>query len=565
MLTNLPVEKNGPVLQSTGTSNMKSSPFDRDTLMSLLDISHHPLLTEYALRCARRMGVRDSGKLLRLQWWTSWIGHPSLLAVLAMGVVGFLSVEIQIAAIHSAVSQARDSVSGSSSASAQHFQDAINSQLRDMSGDYATKSNTAVTAAQNEINDGLLGWVNMTTSTINSTLNEFTDGIAEVLNSTFANTPLFTPIQSFVGCILVNKILDVEKGLTWIQSHAHVTLPTVPPDTLLLNPSQTQALVQPAQEHIVGNKVSDTGVVSRLADTYLHGLERQGTLFLLLVVAYLVLALVGAAIAIFHPWIQKRGLRVERRRKKDSLAWPQATIQGGPRDFEQTTERNTHHSISKPMLPDVLSSYYQEQERREKALQAAAFDGVVRAKANRAYHGRSAPQVAQTMPEDPRGEACAPLSSTHHPQNPTIHVDSSEQEWMLAHTQAHESLLTMTAAPSRRSQCSVQAPPSSRLSSCSSSMHASRLGMRPGSTQHFPDRDMFADSARARKESTDHGGMVVFDARSAQRPTTEVNGTPRATFGSGMSGDNPFSVPDDVHLTRQFPQQSPASQHGHAF
>ncbi|PWN32179.1 uncharacterized protein FA14DRAFT_126849, partial [Meira miltonrushii] len=269
-------------------------------MMSFLQLSQHAFLASIFLPRAHRVGIRTTDGINRLRWWLAWITHPFPLAILAMGIVGLFGVLIQMAAIKLGEKQVKGETLAMLDDNAAQLQQAVNDHLQNISKDFANRSNAIILDAQNELNNGLLTWVNTTTSTMNSTLNQFMDGIAEVVNVTFANTPLFTPVQTFIGCIIGQKVAGIEKALTWIHDNAHVTFPLVNDTMLMLSNSTVQEALQPAQKEFAGEDDSQPGLLGSIADAYLNHLRKQRTMFIILIVFYLILLIIGTIFAIFH-------------------------------------------------------------------------------------------------------------------------------------------------------------------------------------------------------------------------------------------------------------------------
>lgn len=52
------------------------------------------------------------------------------------------------------------------------------------------------------------------------------DAIADAFNGTI----LYAPVKTIVGCVIEDKLIKIEKGLTWIHDNAEITLPRVNDD-----------------------------------------------------------------------------------------------------------------------------------------------------------------------------------------------------------------------------------------------------------------------------------------------------------------------------------------------
>ncbi|MCO5565466.1 hypothetical protein L7F22_019139 [Adiantum nelumboides] len=350
-------------------------------MMSFLQLSQHAFLASIFLPRAHRIGIRRTDGINRLRWWLAWISHPISMAILAMGIVGLIGVLIQIAAIKITTDHIKGETIAMLDDNAAQLQEAVNDHLSFISQDFAKRSNAIIQDAQNELNNGLLKWVGITTSTMNSTLNEFMDEIANVVNVTFANTPLFIPVQSFVGCVIGQKVNGIEKALTWIHDNAHVTFPLLNETMLILNNSTIQEAIQPVQNGFAGEENSQSGLLQSISEVYLTHLRKQRTMFLILILIYFILFIIGTILAIFHGKTtnvrsfcspRSRGFSMSMTNRnidqeRSHFSTPSELDQIVPQQQLATYHNNTtttnrgHQSISRPLLPDVVSLHSQRE------------------------------------------------------------------------------------------------------------------------------------------------------------------------------------------------------------
>lgn len=328
-------------------------------VMELFQVCESPLLCLKGHHLAKKLGVQSPEHLRRIRWWLSWISHPSCMIMLFTGFTGLMSTLLQVVLVQIILERNRDLFYLDWNNSLDGTYENLNTRMLQLSSDYANKSNVVINEIQQNINDGLLMWVNLTTSTINATLNEFTDGISEVLNSTFAETPLYTPIQSFIGCILGSKIAALEHGLNWIQAHAHVALPLVRNDILLVSNRMLEGRNQYAK---LGDPLK---LVKKLLDEILHALERQIFLFGMMILLYFTILSLGAIFAFLHGRnliceMYKHWTRITKNKSDISSAGSTDSFAGFPQPI-----RTSHHSISAPLLSEVASLHYEKQRHED--------------------------------------------------------------------------------------------------------------------------------------------------------------------------------------------------------
>lgn len=334
-------------------------------LFSLLQLSTHPLLAEWGLKIANKAGIRSKKGLIRVQWWLAWISHPVGIILLIMGLVGLISVRLQIAAVNKLDHHYQGRFQNMFNDSTNGMHEKIDSILQGLSSDYANKSNLILQQSQDELNNHLFSWVNVTTSTMNDTLNEFMDGIATAINTTFSNTPLYQPVQSFIDCIIGQKVKGIEDGLTWMQSNAHVTFLVVPNNVLMVSPDTIQEMMQPLTNSTVG----PNGILSDVTGSYIRSLEKEQVMFVILLLLYFLLVIIGTIIAMTQDGIQlqdpnKSEIQVNEQNRAASME-SLLIHKGIPHAFFDLNDTpaivGSHYSISKPLHPDVASLYSRQE------------------------------------------------------------------------------------------------------------------------------------------------------------------------------------------------------------
>lgn len=281
-------------------SDMPRNSLTNDRIMSLMQLSSHPLLAMVAFRLGKMIGISNPRSRTHLRWLLSWVSHPAAVAALAAGLVGLVTVELQIVAIRATQRVYEGKVGNSFDQIGDGILASVNSEMLAASHDFANKSNTAILKAQDALNDHLFAWVNTTTVTMNNTLNEFMDGIAETLNDTLGSTPLRQPLQTFIDCFLGRKVAGIERALTWIHDNAHVNFTLVDDDVLLLGGERQQQLVSPIKAAVIGDNSDgsdqDVGIIPRIVNGYIRQLEGERTMFYVLLLIYGLILLLGIII-----------------------------------------------------------------------------------------------------------------------------------------------------------------------------------------------------------------------------------------------------------------------------
>ena len=172
-------------------------------------------------------------KMSRRQILTRWViayaTSEAALFVLALALAGLFSILCQIILLKTLEKEVPDLTNRVGA-----FADKVLNELNNASTSWAHGTNGVIDSLNHDINNDMLGWVNITTGALNDTLNLFVNGTMEVLNDTFGGTVLYQPILDVLDCLVLFKIQGIEKAITWISDNAHVSYPTLPVDMFSL-------------------------------------------------------------------------------------------------------------------------------------------------------------------------------------------------------------------------------------------------------------------------------------------------------------------------------------------
>ncbi|PWZ00231.1 hypothetical protein BCV70DRAFT_161136, partial [Testicularia cyperi] len=288
-------------LHTDAATTARENILETSNLMTLLEISKRPLLSCFALRICQRLGISSLQARARVSWFLSFISYPAAVACLFAGVIGLLSIYAQLFALDTLSSRYTTRLSSSLSNLSSAVVDLVNEQTRNASVEFASSANSVITEMESDLNTHLFAWVDTTTTTLNTTLNEFLDGVTDVLTSTFGGTPFNAPLQTFVDCILGQKVKGIESALTWIHDNAHVNFSTVPDDVLMLSDDRQEQLVQPIRQSLLGSEQGDGdgGLVGTIVSRYRSHLEKELVMFWVLVGIYGAVLVIGLAVVLF--------------------------------------------------------------------------------------------------------------------------------------------------------------------------------------------------------------------------------------------------------------------------
>ncbi|WVW79544.1 hypothetical protein I302_101513 [Kwoniella bestiolae CBS 10118] len=271
----------------------------------MVSIVENPMLEKYSGSILGRV-TKSNRTRTNLRWFLSYLGHPTCLALLFISLLGFLSIQFQLVALDALKAHARENSDSTVAASTTSLTTKLNAAAMQSSQEYADQYNAAIAEYQRKIDDELFGsWLNTTAVTLNTTLVGFYDGIEQVLNDTFGGTILYNPINNFMYCILGAKIDNLEKALTWISEHAHIDLPTLPSNILMLSNDSMNELATPIASAAVGSGSStdgeeDEGILGDLIRHFESALKAERTFYGIMIGMWGFLFLVGLIIVIWN-------------------------------------------------------------------------------------------------------------------------------------------------------------------------------------------------------------------------------------------------------------------------
>jgi hypothetical protein len=280
-------------------------PTDEDLLIMHAYLEH-PLWSRFIYALSGRFNwSRETTNALG--WFGTYVFHRAAMVCLMIGLFGLLSVELQFLAARPLQAHYSAQVANAVNDFSNTIASNINATMAADSKRYAGDLNVRIDAAQSTINDDLFGWVNGTTTQLNATLAAFYEDVQDAVNKVFGNTPLGTPAQEFLRCILGNKITSIEHALTFLHDNLVIDIRRVPDDVLMLSQGSVNEVVKPISAAAVGsgNDSDNGGVVGKLVNAYIKALEKERTKFLIFLLLWLGVFLVACGVVIWHLWGQR--------------------------------------------------------------------------------------------------------------------------------------------------------------------------------------------------------------------------------------------------------------------
>jgi hypothetical protein len=258
--------------------------------MDVVYLASRPTSSGLGLWFGQRFGSSRRQAIMRWAW--AYATSIPMLFLISLGIAGLFSCFCQyllLKGIEKKVPELTDQVAD--------FAEKVVNSLNNASMSWSGGVNGAMDKLDSELNDEILGWVNTTTSAVNETLNTFVDKMSTTLNDTFGGTVLYDPIKQVLNCLIGLKIAGVQKGLTWVQDHAHVQFPTVSNDTFSLGALAQLSDSDSAAELLAkpNDKAKDevTEAIDHVLDALVSGIRTEALISTTLIIIWLLIALGG--------------------------------------------------------------------------------------------------------------------------------------------------------------------------------------------------------------------------------------------------------------------------------
>lgn len=236
-----------------------------------------------------------------VRWAIAYATTPAALFVLSLGAAGLFSALCQYILLRS-IQKEVPALSQEVGAFADKVVDALNNA----SFQWANGTNTAILDTNNRINNDLFGWVNTSTTALNDTLNVFVSEMSDALNATFGGTVLYDPITEVLNCLIGLKIASVQKGLTWVQDHAHIDFPLLANDTFSIGAaaSLTNSTADDSFLADPGSGSSDkiTAAVDHLINKMANAVMNEAIISGVVLGVWVIIALIGICRALSLWW-----------------------------------------------------------------------------------------------------------------------------------------------------------------------------------------------------------------------------------------------------------------------
>ena len=266
--------------------------------MDVIYIASRPYTATAGIKLASKF--KSSKRQILTRWLIAYATSLPALFVLALGLAGLFSCLCQyivLKTIEKEVPILANEVGD--------FAGTVVAALNNASESWAASANGVIKTTNDKVNEDVFGWVNTTTQALNDTLVTFVDEATSVLNTTFGGTILYDPIMEVLNCLIGLKIAGIEKGLTWVHDHAHVTFPEFRADVFSLGAaaSLTNASTDPTASFLSspGSVASDdiTNAIVKVTDKLQEAIRQEAIISACVVLVWVLIMLMGLVYVLF--------------------------------------------------------------------------------------------------------------------------------------------------------------------------------------------------------------------------------------------------------------------------
>lgn len=257
--------------------------------MDVVYIASRPTTATWGIRIASRFGGK---RQVLVRWCVAYATSLPAIFVLSLAIAGFFSCLCQVILMKSIEKEVPVLAS-----QVGDFAGEVVSTLQAVSAKWANDTNGAITGVSDTVNKDIFGHVVNATTAVNNTLNMFTNEMNKALDAVFKGTKLEQPIRQVIFCLVGLKIEAVERGLTWVRDHAHVTFPLLPNDTFSLGAQKsisgdsdlTSFLASPSS--VTTDEVTEAA--QKVVDFLHNNIVQEALISTGLLLVYVIVVLIG--------------------------------------------------------------------------------------------------------------------------------------------------------------------------------------------------------------------------------------------------------------------------------
>ncbi|KAJ1958048.1 plasma membrane fusion protein prm1 [Dispira parvispora] len=221
--------------------------------------------------------IRNHEKAHLVRWWVDYIVHVPSLACLAAGILGLVTIAIQVQSIN----QLRSTQTPAFADALDRFREGamydLTSEMNATSRNFADTVNGRLSGMELYVNQDLLGPIREGTTSMNRTVGIIINDTREAVTDIFGSTLFREPAMDFVNCAFLTKLESLGVVFDYLGDHATVALPRVDEDILVVGAKPLWKAITAFKEGLVGNYVGQDDEIRHLQRTTVYLPSKQYT------------------------------------------------------------------------------------------------------------------------------------------------------------------------------------------------------------------------------------------------------------------------------------------------
>lgn len=292
------------------------------------------ILTEKILR------LRNPALINNIRWFVSYSASPFLFKFLMIGILGLFSVLCQFLILKFI---SHIDVASRGNDLFHHTQTQVYTAFNNSMNQWTNETNNYIANYQDDVNDNLFAWVDTAAMTINNTVSEFDAEMNEALDRIFKGTPLYTPIEQIVGCVIESKLKKIEAAMTWLADNAHLEMPDLDPKMIMAKMAEIRA--GDANDSINDNVTKFKDKAKQLLEEVVHFYKHQTMILLYLSLGIIGVWLIFTAVGLIILLLRERKIRQREMSTKDDSSSDTNPFKSDP-SLEKKAETFSLSSLS---------------------------------------------------------------------------------------------------------------------------------------------------------------------------------------------------------------------------
>ncbi|KAF9547050.1 plasma membrane fusion protein prm1 [Mortierella hygrophila] len=259
-----------------------------------------PLLYRFLDWSSKRLFRTDVAKQNIYLWFIHYVTHPPAIVCLFIGLLGLILTFGQIAFIEHMRQNYRSILAPAITNLSTTIFNSVQGAMQTASVAFSTETNSALSVVENDLNEAVFSEIIRAAADLNNALVQVQTTLADGVRKAFGDSIFAKFVGAVLQCLLFNKLEVVERGLSWVRENAHIQLPRITEDMLMMGRTQLDSLVVEAVDTLMDpsssvrmQKVEDA--ISGMFTQYENALRRELPLYYGLAGVWLIVLVMGLA------------------------------------------------------------------------------------------------------------------------------------------------------------------------------------------------------------------------------------------------------------------------------